>query len=284
VRIAFATCSALPQGIPDDHEAARLAGAEYRVWDDPAVDWHAYDRVVLRTVWDYTRRVDEFLAWCRSVGPERLRNGADLVEFLADKRYLRELVCPVVATQLIAPGDPLPALEGEIVVKPNVSAGARDTGRFGPATHDEALGLLERIRASGRTALVQPYLPTVDTRGETALVYYGGELSHVLRKHALLRPDEVAPIAPGELAVAAIMLEDDLVVAGEATTAEQALAVRVLDEVSARFGDLLYARVDLVEGPDGEPLLLELEAVEPHFYFATAPDAAARFAAAVLAC
>ena len=48
MRIAFATCAHVPDGWDDDHEAARLAGAEYAVWDDPGVDWEAYDRVILR--------------------------------------------------------------------------------------------------------------------------------------------------------------------------------------------------------------------------------------------
>ncbi|MGB2711454.1 MAG: hypothetical protein WBC33_08040, partial [Conexibacter sp.] len=133
MRVAFATCSALPAGWADDHAAARLLDADFCVWDDPAVDWQAYDRVVLRSVWDYTARLDEFLAWCRAVGRERLRNVPELVAFNADKRYLGELSAPAVPTTAVAPGEPLPALAGEVVVKPSLSAGARDTGRFGPA-------------------------------------------------------------------------------------------------------------------------------------------------------
>ena len=49
-----------------------LAGAEFVVWDDPGVDWAAYDRVVLRSVWDYSSRVEEFLGWCTAVGPQRV--------------------------------------------------------------------------------------------------------------------------------------------------------------------------------------------------------------------
>lgn len=134
MKIAFATCPAWPGGFPDDHEAAALAGAEWRLWDDPTVDWEAYDRVVLRSVWDYTQRIDDFLAWCERVGPERLRNTPELVAFNADKRYLGELGVPIVPTAFVGPDGPPPAFEGEVVVKPNVSAGARDTGRFPPST------------------------------------------------------------------------------------------------------------------------------------------------------
>ena len=282
MRVAFATCSHMPDGWPDDHRAAEIVGAEYRAWDDPDVDWEAYDRVVLRSVWDYTSRVEEFVAWCRSVGAGRLQNPPELVAFNADKRYLGALDAPTVPTVFAGPGDPAPRLEGEVVVKPNVSAGARDTGRFGPDTHAEAAALVEHIQRSGRVALVQPYLADVDEHGETAIVFFNGEPSHVLRKRAVLRPDEVAPVKEDDpLAVAEVMREDDLVVAGEADASERALAERIVAGVAERFGMPLYARVDMVPGPDGEPVLLELEAIEPALYLHTSPGASERFAAAV---
>jgi glutathione synthase/RimK-type ligase-like ATP-grasp enzyme len=280
--IAFATCRDLPEGWPDDREAARLAGAEFVAWDDPEVDWEAYDRVVIRSVWDYSHRVEEFLAWCERVGPERLANPPALVAFDADKRYLGELRARTAPTTFVEPGDPPPELAGEVVVKPNVSAGARDTGRFGPARHAEARALIERIQASGRTAIVQAYLADVDRSGETALVYIAGELSHVLRKRAVLRGEGEAPLADGPLAPAAAMLEDDLVVAAAAEPAQVDFAAGVVAEVSERFGTPLYVRVDVAHDDDGLPVLMELEAIEPCLYFDLVPGAAERFARAVL--
>lgn len=283
MRVAFATCSALPDGWQGDHEAARLAGAEYRCWDDPEVDWEAYDRVVIRSTWDYTWQVEEFVAWGRRVGEQRLRNAPALIAFNADKRYLAALGVPMVATSFVAPGDPPPQLTGEVVVKPNVSAGARNTGRFGPAATAQALSLIERIHASGRVALVQRYVRSVAERGESALVFIAGEHSHTLRKRAILRADEIAPASDHELGVARAMLEPDLVGAGAATARELSFARELIAELTARFGTPLYARVDLLEGEDGEPLLLELEAVEPNLYLEHAPGAAQRLARAVLA-
>ncbi len=284
MKIAFATNPELPGGWEDDQEAARLAGAEFVVWDDPAVDWEAYDRVVIRSVWDYSRRIEEFLAWCEVVGPGRLLNPPDLVAFDADKRYLGELRARTAPTTFVEPGDPLPELRGEVVVKPNVSAGARDTGRFGPAKHAEATALIERIRASGRVALVQAYLADVDRRGETALVFIAGELSHVLHKRVVLRGEGEAPLAEGPAAPAAVMLEDDLVVAGSAEPAQVEFAAAVVAEVTERFGTPLYARVDVAHDGDGLPVLMELEAIEPCLYLDLAPGAAERFARAVRAC
>lgn len=281
MRVAFATCSAMPEGWVDDQEAARLLGADFRIWDDGTVDWCAYDRVVMRSVWDYSWRVDEFLSWCRSVGSARLRNSPALVAFNVDKRYLADIFVPSVPTRFIAPGDPLPSLGAEIVVKPNISAGARHTGRFTSAAG--ANGLIEQIHASGRIALVQPYLSAVEQRGETSVVFIGGEISHVLTKRPVLRSEGIAPVAEGELRVAAAMLEEDLVVAGTADAAQISLANAAHAEVAARFGLPVYARIDLVDDNDGEPVVSELEAIEPCLYLSTAAGAAERLAAAVRA-
>ncbi|MGA2008685.1 MAG: hypothetical protein ABSH27_14140, partial [Solirubrobacteraceae bacterium] len=278
-----ATCSELRDGSPDDHAAGALLDADYPVWDDPSVDWDAYDRVILRSVWDYTLRVHEFLDWCRRIGSERLRNGVEIAEFNADKRYLSDLSCPTVPTLFVAPGERPPDWDREMVVKPSVSAGARNTGRFAPEFAPDAQALLERIHASGRTALVQPYLRSVDELGETALVFIAGQLSHELHKRPVLAPDEVAPTTEDRLAVAKAMLEADLVVARAAREDERALARAIVAEISGRFGTPLYARVDLVRDDEGRPVLLELELIEPRLYFAEASGAAERFAAAVLA-
>jgi hypothetical protein len=287
MRVAFATCSLVSDGWPDDRAAAALLGAEFRSWDDSGVDWHHFDRVILRSVFTYQHRVDDFLEWCRAVGPARLRNSPALAAFSADKRYLSELSAPTIPTAFVGPGDPLPELSGEVVVKPNVSAGARDTGRFSPSAHDCAVALIERIRAGGRVALIQPYISSVDSAGETALVFFGGELSHVLRKRAVLRPNEMAPVAQEgfarQLGVAQAMLEEDLVVPGEATQAERALADDVLTEITQRFGSPLFLRVDLVRDDRDVPVLIEIEAIDPLLYLASTPGAAERFAAAVRA-
>jgi hypothetical protein len=101
----------------------------------------------------------------------------------------------------------------------------------------------------------------------------------VLRKRAVLGADEEAPIREDEIATAEVMWDPELVVAGEANDAERGLARRVITHVTERFGaPPLYARVDMLPGPGGEPVLLELEAVEPCLYLSTAPGSAERLA------
>ena len=60
------------------------------------------------------------------------------------------------------------------------------------------------------------------------------------------------------------------------------MADRVLAASRRRTGvQELYARVDVLPGDDGAPVLLELELTEPSFFLATEEGAAARAAAAI---
>jgi hypothetical protein len=63
--------------------------------------------------------------------------------------------------------------------------------------------------------------------------------------------------------------------------AERAVAEAAVAYVRDRFGgDQLYARVDLLPGPDG-PVVVELELVEPSLFLGDGEGSAARFAAAI---
>jgi hypothetical protein len=269
-RVALATCSELPE-LDDDERRVIAPLAELgveavpAVWDDPAVDWEAFELTVVRSTWDYVGRREQFLGWAASV--PRLQNPEPVLRWNTDKRYLAELTeagLPVVPTWF----DEVPALEGEVVVKPTESAGARDTGRFSSAA--EAAQLAESIRASGRTAMAQPYLEEIDEHGETGLVFVGGSFSHAFRKGPLL-PRDAAPVE-GLFAL-------EHITPREPSQSELELGEAVHAWVRERFGRLLYARVDVV--PPG--LVLELEVTEPSLFLGEEPAAPRRFAQAIAA-
>jgi len=269
-RVALATCLELPVLDEDERRvlqplAALGIDAEPTVWDDPAVDWRAFDLTVVRSTWDYVGRRERFLAWAESV--PRLHNPARVLRWNTDKRYLAELGeagLGVVPTWF----DEIPKLDGEVVVKPTESAGARDTGRFGSA--GEAAALAASIRESGRTAMAQPYLEGVDEHGETGLVFLGGSFSHAFRKGPLL-PREAAPVEG--------LFAFEHITPREPSETEREVAEAVNDWVTERFGELLYARVDVV--PPG--LVLELELTEPSLFLGQDEGAARRLADAIAA-
>jgi glutathione synthase/RimK-type ligase-like ATP-grasp enzyme len=283
IDVALATCSLLPD-LDDDERllipelAAFGLIAEPRVWDDASVPWDAFRAVVVRSTWDYSDRRPAFLEWCAQ--PRLLLNALPVIEWNTDKRYLRELAeagIPVVPTTWVDPGAPHDLLripDGDVVVKPSVSAGARNTSRYGPTEQEQARAHVARLLAVDRTVLVQPYVDSVDTNGETGLIFIGGVFSHAIRKGPLLRTHGVATDqlwAPEEISM---RIPD---------ARERAVAEATLDAVPWPRGELVYARVDLVSGDSGAPLLLEMELAEPSLFLGYHEQAPALLAAAIVA-
>jgi glutathione synthase/RimK-type ligase-like ATP-grasp enzyme len=294
-RIAFATANeALPldADMPPLLAACAAVGldAEPVCWDDPGVNWEDYDAVVLRSTWDYVPRLPRFLLWKSLVAQRtRLFNPPDLVRWSCDKHYLSDLAranVPITPTRFVEPGDDVrlaleDALAGrfeggsvghfdEIVTKPAVGAGSKDALRVHRRDAGRARLQVERLLAEGRSALLQPYLGAVDEHGETAMIYIDGRFSHAIRKGPLLRP--------GGLAEGLFAAEDIRV--REPTKDEGRVAKMAFNAIPGPVP--LYARVDLLRGTDGQPVVLELELVEPSLFFDHAPGSAQRFVGALV--
>ncbi|MBB5959042.1 hypothetical protein FHS29_005662 [Saccharothrix tamanrassetensis] len=278
MKVLLATCASLPSGDGDDDvliDALAEVGvaASWSVWGSG----ESADLVILRSTWDYPERLAEFRDWAASVPV--LANPAVVVPWNTDKSYLVDLAgagVPVVPTSVVTPGF-ADWPDGEFVVKPAVGAGSRGAlrvaaGDFGAASaHLDALGV---------PALVQPYQATVDALGETALVFLGGQYSHAFTKGAMLTPE-------AEYDESGLFIVERLAGASP-SGAQRRVAEDALDAAAGLLGlrrnDFLYARVDLVSGVDGAPLLLELELVEPSLGFRqTDASAPLRFASAVRA-
>jgi hypothetical protein len=285
-RVALVTSELFPDLYADDHplrDALRARGVAVDAvrWDDPAADWAAYDLAVLRSPWDYAARRDAFVAWAARV--PRLANPADIVAWNTDKHYLRELAAagvPVTPTDFVEPGGSWTSpAAGEWVVKPAISAGSQDTGRYLlPDQVELARTHVRRLTDAGRAAMIQPYLAAVDTAGETAVLCTpdaAGELSysHAIRKGAML-------IGPDTGAVDTALYEQ--ITPRTPRPAELETAAAALAAIPGGAKRLLYARIDLIPGPGGEPLLVELELTEPSLFFRAAEGSAERLADAIL--
>lgn len=274
-----------------DHDTAPLVAAlrerdvdaQAVVWHDPALDPAAFDLLVLRSPWDYPDRLDDFLAWlARAEAATRVLNPPELVRWNLDKRYLAHLaergvgVVPTtyrtdlddVRADLAAAGT------GHVVLKPTVSAGARDTGLF-RADDPGALALAERILARGGVVMVQPEVPELSQGREKALYVVDGRLTHAIAKGALL--------APGGGLIGGVYVEHPEQV--DVTDAEAQFARRVVaavDEVTG-LGVPLYARVDTVDSAEHGLVLLEAELFEPALNLHVVPEATGPVADAVVA-
>ncbi|HEX6613513.1 MAG TPA: hypothetical protein VF022_06605 [Rhodanobacteraceae bacterium] len=278
----------LDEDLPPLKQALEAVGAQVTIarWDDPKVDWSSFDLALLRSTWDYAKRLPEFLQWIeRAAACTRLLNPPEVVRWNTDKHYLAQLHgagVPVVPSTFVGPGEDAPrALDAflqaypdaqDVVVKPSVGAGSKDAQRHARDSRKAMLAHLKRLLDAGRSALMQPYLPSVDAHGETALLFFDGEYSHAIRKGPLLARG-AAPAA-GLFAV-------EQITPREPSGAERELAQRALAAIPFER-PLLYARVDLIHDESGAPGLLELELTEPSVFLAHAAGSAERFARAIL--
>jgi hypothetical protein len=266
--VALVTYAGLPEGYEDDHLlvtalSARGVSAEFVCWDDPDARWASAGLVMIRSPWDYHRRLNAFLGWVDYVGSvSRLCNPPSVVHWNSHKRYLielSELGVPTVPTALVLAGERTALGAGDHVVKPAVSIGADRTSRHATQADLDVLVATDDV-------LVQPYVTEIETEGELSIVCIDGAPTHTVRK--------VPPA--GEFRT-----QEDLgaVVDSVPITPDHVVLARAaLDAVDAAT---LYARVDVVP-MDGELRLMELELIEPTLWLRWNPPAADTLAAAIV--
>ena len=269
----------------EDHETALLAtefqtlgvDSSFIAWTDPAVHRIDADLALIRSTWDYTTRLQDFLQFLTEL-PVPVRNPVEVVRWNCHKGYLTELAtsgAPVVPTVLFRSGvEPeLPDFgTAEVIVKPASSAGARGVGRF--ASSSEAGVDHLRSLLAGGDALVQPFLPGV-ADGERSLVFLGGNYSHAVRKTPAAGDFRVQEQYGG-------VIVPHVCSPAELAAAQAALAVVPGGAGTGQGEPLLYARIDLI-GPADAPLIMELELIEPELFLPQAPGSAAVLARAVVA-
>lgn len=238
---------------------------------DDADGLRGYARVLPLLTWGYHHDHARWLRACRTWEQAALplSNPARVLAWNSDKRYLADLAARGVATpattwteritreSLDAAFDATGA--DELIVKPTVSAGAWKTRRV---RRGEAV-----VASSRTTMLIQPYLPSIETEGETSLLYFGGRLSHVVNKRPAAGEFRVQEEFGGLYTLLSTPPD------GAVALAEQTLA--------AVDAPLLYARIDTVPDADGRWLLMEAELIEPDFYLGADPRRGAGFAQAL---
>ena len=259
--------------------------AEVVDWDARDIDWSTFDAVVLRSTWDYAERAAEFLAWVDAVSARtQFLNPANIVRWNIDKHYLDALANAGIATVPSRYVEPLDKVETalrdfldefddaqDFVVKPCIGAGSRDARRHARDDVAAAINQMNGLLDQCRSVLLQPYLDRVDSAGETALIYCEGVYSHAIRKGPLLTRGADSTDR---------LFAPEQIEARQPDAQERALADRIVAAIPDP-APLLYSRVDLIRGTTGDPLLLELELVEPSLFFAHGSGSAQRYAAAL---
>ncbi|MBB36579.1 MAG: hypothetical protein CME88_10805 [Hirschia sp.] len=289
MKIAFLACDSTLPGAVDrrvdafehDFQVAALRPA-LRDHDAMLVelDWRAAesdfgdcDAAIIGTTWDYEDQWDAFIArleWLEARMP--VFNSSELVKWNIDKSYLRSIETKggtIIPTQWVDRptitniNDAMAQFDTDrLVVKKQIGAGARDQILVERDAHIDENALF------ASPAMLQPFLPQIRSEGEYSFIFVDGAFSHALIK----RPqtgDYRIQSAYGGTESAVEPQQSDLDAAKSILT--------LLPDQSP-----LYARIDMLRGPDGNLLLMEAELIEPYLYPQQGPDLGRMLADAII--
>lgn len=276
MRIALATAAHLPQLSEDDNilytELVRCGfDAEPVVWDSDA-DWSRYNVIITRSIWDYHRKYPRFLAWLDALDASgaRVCNPTGLARWNSDKHYMLDLEARgvrITPTRVLDrdAGRTLASVVEEtgwtrIVVKPAIASTGFETWQVDAPLSSDVEARFAKQNGE-MDVLVQEFVPGIKD-GERSFVFIGGEFTHcVLKKSA--GEDFRVHIEWGGSVERIYPPHDQL-----------AWAKSVIAAVDQPW---LYGRVDAVMNAQGEPVLMELEMLEPELFFAYDSEATDRF-------
>lgn len=274
-KYAFLTCDDLSEFVDDDkyaHDAFKeiMPDDELVVlpWSDKNVNWSDFDYAVIRTTWDYTKHLEEFLSVLTEIEESgcRLLNPKSIVEWNCRKTYLNDLKeegVDIIDSIFLADED-LASFKDKIfnwplvklVLKPVVGASAYDIEIM---SKEEMINRFEDIKANGEW-FVQPFIEEV-TEGELSYFFFNNEFSHAVKKVPKKGDFRVQEEYGSDISL---------------HKPSESEISRAKDVIKNLGQNLLYSRIDMLNTKDGFKLI-ELELVEPSLYFRTDPQSADRF-------
>lgn len=289
-KIAFLACPTTLPGSPQrradafEHDLlfdALNAGLAGRA-ELTAIDWRApleqlalFDIAYLGTPWDYTEAKDEFLGRLEALEAAGVRvfNPVAVIRWNADKLYLKELEergapsIPTLWPEAPNAADVTAAFTrfgtDRVVVKRRVGAGAIGQESFTLASPPPADWRMDQ------PAMIQPFLPAIQSEGELSFIFVSGQLSHALMKRAAQDDYRIQSLYGGT--------EVPLNPApADRAAAEAVMAMLPFTQPP------LYARIDMVRLESGQLAVIEAELIEPYLYPEQGPDFGERLAGALL--
>ncbi len=252
---------------------------EARGWTLRVIDWEApmdafggVDLVMVGSSWNYWDKVEGFLSKLEALQSAGIKvcNSPSVVRWNIRKTYLSDLAqagastIPTLWLDQMNAENAKAAMEefscDKLVVKRQIGGGA------------EGQEMLQRgqIPPDWRfthKAMVQPFLPSIARTGELSFLFFGGTYSHCVRK---------LPQA-GDYRIQSLYGGTELTYQPSADEQAQALAIIT----ALPFDPPLYARIDMLEGEDGELLVMEAELIEPYLYPEQGPHMGETLAAAI---
>lgn len=254
------------QGVTNDEDSELLSFLAQKglditpvIWNDPGINWPAYNLVLLKSPWDYHENIGAFYDWLEMLEKTGLRvlNPVDVIKWNSNKRYLKEIAdkgLAVIPSLYLTKSDAVDQQlfhhfnAEDIVIKPCISAGAKNTITLNRQNFMEKASLVKGFLAE-EDYLVQPFVKEI-SGGEWSFVFFNGIYSHCLLKTPKQGDFRVQHYLGGSITY---------------PTAGSKHIQQAQEYVDAFARGTLYARVDGVLIED-DFQLMELELIEPYLF------------------
>ncbi len=243
-------------------------------WKEQISNFKPFDAVVVGTPWNYQDFQTKFLEKLEAIEELgiKLYNTAELILWNINKSYLRDLAklgaqtVPTLWIDEPTKDDVRYIFDTYdttgVVIKRQVGAGAYGQKLFQRGEDIPGGVLLDR------PAMLQPFLPAIQSEGEYSFIFIDGEFSHALLKQPKSGDYRIQSSYGGTDSVVTPSAED-------ISAAKKNLSL-------IPYGMPLYARVDLLRGPEGNLLLMEVEMIEPYLYIKEGPHVSELYADALV--
>ena len=229
-------------------------------WSSKTFNWESVDFAIFRSTWDYFERLDEFLNWVRFYSKNiKFINDIDLVLWNLDKKYLQSFPKKNIVPSLFLKLNENTSLETifkqtnwkEIVIKPSISASAWNTHRISKNKSKDFNLIFNKLKKEHRM-IVQEFQSNVLSIGEVSIMVFGGVFPHAVLKKAKENDYRVQDDFGGSVSVY------------KPSKAEIEFAEKIINLCPKKP---IYARVDILFDKYKNPILSELEVIEPELWF-----------------
>lgn len=276
-KIAVVTCrSQRTLSISDNLLADTLRNYNYNIeiviWDQRNIDWNNYQLILIRSVWDYIQKFNQFNRWLNHLRNIKANvwNPIEVIKWNANKTYLFDLeknCIPIIPTVHIT-SHMKTDIENVItrnkwqryVVKPIFGNGGDQIKIF----NSEECKIFIENNIDSSDFLIQEYLEDISENGEISFIYFNKKFAHAIQK---------VPKS-GDFRTNAAFGSKEMPYEPDVHDIE--IADQVINSVQS---DTLYARVDCINSRN-KLFISELELIEPNLYLNFHPDSAKLFAAA----
>lgn len=233
------------------------------IWNNPEVNWKQYEYAIIKSPWDYHDHIDQFYSWLEQIkrAEVKLLNPVDIVKWNSDKHYLREIAAAglnVIPTLFLEKGTRpdiaglfLQLKTGRLIIKPCVSAGAKNTLNISSGTLDIYTEKIYEMLQE-ESFMAQPFMSEI-LEGEWSYLFFNGKFSHSLLK------------TPGKGDFRVQHYHGGTIRKTDPAEEQIAEAGRYVEQFAK---NTLYARVDGVMR-EGRLYLMELELIEPYLFLDT---------------